>query len=106
MNDQEVGRTPLDVEFLYYGTYDVRLELDGYETLWTAGEANAPWWDTPGADFVSELMPWEARSDVAWHYELEPTIDDPAGLVDRARALRQRALEAEPALDSAPPEGP
>jgi hypothetical protein len=26
LNDEEVGRTPVSVPFLYYGTYDVRLE--------------------------------------------------------------------------------
>ena len=39
LNEREVGRTPVEVEFLYYGTYDVRLVKDGYEPLLTKGEA-------------------------------------------------------------------
>ena len=35
LNDREVGRTPIEVEFLYYGTYDVRIVKDGYEPLIT-----------------------------------------------------------------------
>ena len=30
VNDREVGRTPVEFEFLYYGEYDLRLERDGY----------------------------------------------------------------------------
>ena len=108
LNDQEVGRTPLEVPFTFYGTYDVRLEKEGYAPLWTVGEADPPWWDYPGPDLVAELMPWGAESRVAWHYELrtlgeaERALDLGAGengvgneggggggLVERARALRE-----------------
>ena len=47
----------MDVPFAWYGTYDVRLEKDGYEPLWTTGEADAPWWEYPGPDLVAEAIP-------------------------------------------------
>jgi hypothetical protein len=92
VNDEEVGRTPLEVPFKWYGTYDVRLEKRGYDPLWTTGEAEMPWWEWPGPDLVAELIPG-AESRVAWHYELDRAtpaedVEVPA-LVERAEQLRQ-----------------
>ena len=30
LNDQQIGRTPVETGFRYFGVYDVRLELEGY----------------------------------------------------------------------------
>ncbi len=90
LNDREVGRSPIEVDFDYYGTYDVRLERDGYEPMMTSGHASAPWWETVGLDLLAELTPVTLRSRVAWHYVLEPLNDDRETLVERARDLRQR----------------
>lgn len=88
LNDREVGRTPIEVEFLYYGTYDVRIVKDGYEPLITSGKADAPLWDVVGIDLVAELMPLDFHSRVEWMYQLEPLTNDEAGLIQRARDLR------------------
>jgi len=88
VNDREIGRTPAQVDFTYYGTYDVRLALDGYEPLHEGAEANPPLWDAPGLDFFAEAGPWNARSVVEWHFVLEPETDGRDGLVERARDLR------------------
>lgn len=95
LNDREIGRTPVDVEFVHYGEYDVRLVLDGYEPQLTSGDANAPVWDLPGPDFVAEVLPLHFTSELNWHYVLEPVQDEPEALVDRARAIRSE-LESEP----------
>ncbi|MEM1109779.1 MAG: PEGA domain-containing protein [Planctomycetota bacterium] len=91
LNDEEVGRTPLEVPFRWYGTYDVRLEKDGFVPRWTTGEAQQPWWEYPGPDLVAELLPG-AESRVAWHYELTeevPAAEQDAGaLIERARGMR------------------
>lgn len=94
LNDREVGRTPVEVEFLYYGTYDVRLVRDGYEPLMTKGEAAAPWWDLPGPDLAAEVMPFALQSDITWHYELLPFDDDRAALIGRADEMRNRSIQA------------
>ena len=88
LNDREVGRTPIEVEFLYYGTYDVRIVKDGYEPLITSGKANAPLWDVVGIDLAAELMPLDFHSRVEWMYQLEPLTQDEPGLIQRARDLR------------------
>ena len=93
LNDQEVGRTPVTVPFKFYGTYDVRLELDEYKPLWTKQPMKAPWWEAPGPDLVAEAVGGESHYD--WHYVLEPVgrVDEEA-LVDRAKAMRIETREA------------
>lgn len=107
LNDREVGRTPLEVPFTFYGTYDVRLEREGHHPFWTQAKARAPLWDLPGPDLVAEAIPG-THSRVRWHFELAPApaagdVDD-ALLLDRARQLRARLRgesEPEPVFDEA-----
>ncbi len=93
LNEREVGRTPLDVDFVYYGTYDVRLELRGYEPVMTSGRANPPWWDNIGLDLIAELTPANIESRIDWHYVMQPLDDDSEALVGRARELRAKQAE-------------
>ena len=44
LNDREVGRTPFTTDLVWYGTYDVVLRKEGYETLHKRTRVNAPWW--------------------------------------------------------------
>ncbi len=90
LNDREVGRTPVTVDFLYYGTYDVRLEREGHEPKMTHGVARAPVWDNVPLDFFAEILPVEFHSRVQWHYELMPLDDDQDALRDRAESLREK----------------
>ena len=96
LNDREVGRTPLEVDFDFYGKYDVRLERDGYEPMMTAARAKAPWWDTVGLDLVSELVPADLNSRVEWHFEMKPLDTDRDALVERAVDLRGTLAETPP----------
>lgn len=95
LNDQEVGRTPLDVPFTWYGLYDVKLERDGYQTLHTQREAERPWWEAPGPDLFAEAIP-NKRVEIAWHLEMQeaqPAADvDPEQVLDFARQLRELNL--------------
>lgn len=93
LNDREVGRTPVTVDFLYYGTYDVRIEHEGYEPQMTHGIAEPPLWDQIPLDLVSELMPAEMHSEIHWHYVLEVRDEDPDALLERARGLRHEAAQ-------------
>ena len=93
LNDREVGRTPVGVDFVHYGTYDVRLVREGSEALLTFGRAEPPLWDVVGLDFLAEVLPVKLESRIEWHYVLEPAIADTeaaaAALVERARATRR-----------------
>ena len=91
LNDVEVGRTPLEVPFKFYGVYDVRLTRDGYDPLWTTGKARAPWWEYPGPDLLAEAVPG-AESRVDWHFTLDeatpPAEVDVDAVLDRAEQMR------------------
>jgi len=95
LNDVEVGRTPVEVDFLHYGDYDVRLEKEGYEPLWTHRRAAPPLYEQPPLDLLTEALPLRAKSHFHWHFTLTPAQDDPDAVVERARAL-QRALAVSP----------
>ncbi len=89
LNDEEAGRSPLTVPFTWYGTYDVRIERDGYQTISTAAETAPPWHEHPGPDLLVELLPWTTEVKYHWQYELVPNQPaDPEALTERARALR------------------
>lgn len=112
LNDVEVGRTPVEVDFEWYGTYDVRLSLPGHEPLVTSAEAKAPAHELPGLDLVALVLPVRFKNDVRWHFTLTPAPDDPDGAIERGRELRTilgpqtpDAATADPAAP-APPGGP
>ncbi len=103
LNDVEVGRTPVDVDFTFYGEYDVRLAKKGYEPLRTSARARAPWYDTPLLDLVGAALPPGRKTvDIEWFFALEPVDAEPEEVVARARALRAR-VGAEGAEEDAAP---
>lgn len=92
LNDQEVGRTPLEVPFTWYGTYDVRLEAKGYRTLETQQLAEQPWWELPGPDLIAEAIPGK-RVEIAWHLKMDqaqPASEtEPERVLEYANQLRE-----------------
>ncbi|MEC9372320.1 MAG: PEGA domain-containing protein [Planctomycetota bacterium] len=90
LNDLEVGRTPVEVDFTYYGVYDVRLAKDGYDPLLTSAKAKAPIYELPLIDLAAEIIPTRIVTDIHWHFTLERTNEEPDAVIDRARALRER----------------
>jgi hypothetical protein len=97
LNDVEVGRTPVRVGFTYYGVYDVRLELEGYEPLRTAASAKTPVHEFMPLDFFSMMVPADIDTEVYWKFNLEPAKErtgDPEvferELIERAREMGAR----------------
>jgi hypothetical protein len=89
MNNQEIGRTPFTRDFTWYGTYDVQVRAEGYQTLKTETPVISPIWQWPPFDLLAELLPLHDRRQI--HYTLLPASDDPADsqvLLDRAEEMR------------------
>jgi hypothetical protein len=104
LNDEEVGRTPLTVPFTFYGTYDVRLEKEGYETLNTQTQAQAPWWETPGPDLFAEAIPGNNEVNLKWDFVLTPQQPvSSESLIDRAKQLRATFKPQASDVDQAAP---
>jgi hypothetical protein len=112
LNDVEIGRTPVETDFTFYGVYDVRLRLEGYEPVISSRNANAPVYDLPGLDLVSEAIPAKIESEIAWHFVLTPLPEREPGadrdalqqaLIERARSTREQVT---PASEAPPPDAP
>jgi len=69
----EIGTTPVSTSFVYYGTREVKLIKDGYETLTTLHTVSRPWYQIPGIDFFSEVVyPREIRDERVLKFALAP----------------------------------
>jgi hypothetical protein len=93
VDDQEIGTTPCSASFVYYGTRKLTLIKDGYktETVWQS--FNAPWYQVPPLDFVTEnLLINEIRDERVVDVQLLPQeIVPQQQLLDRAQLLRDSA---------------
>jgi len=87
LNDREIGRTPFKREFLWYGTYDVVIRKDGYQTLKTVAYVIAPFWQFVPLDALTDFMPLYDQHYI--NFALKPeTPVDPQALIARAQAMR------------------
>lgn len=95
VNDEEVGVSPTQFSFVWYGDYEIILRKPGYRTLKTHHQLNPPWYQLPGIDLVAEtLVPVMIRDEHHLPvYTLEP-LEAPrvADVVERATDLREEAL--------------
>jgi hypothetical protein len=102
LNDEDIGLTPTEARFTFYGHYDLRLEHPGYEPYHAEHTARAPLHEYPGPDLLTAAVPANIRHTVEWHVDLAPTPEssgDPEAarveLIDRAADIRERALRPE-----------
>jgi hypothetical protein len=96
LNGEETGRTPMRKNFLWYGTYDVQLRKEGYETLSRRTKVWAPWWQWPPFDLFAEMFPLEDRHEA--RYTMKPVtaqITDPQQVLGRAVRMRGRLKASE-----------
>ena len=94
LNDEEVGRTPTEVHFTFYGDYGVILRKEGYQTLQTHRKINAPWYQLPPADIFADLLiPTTIHDRHAWDFEIQPQqLPTKQELLERAEGFRAEAL--------------
>jgi hypothetical protein len=91
VDNYEIGRTPASTDFTYYGTRNIRIVKDGFETLTVQQPVTAPWYQIPGIDFLTEnIWPFEVRDERQYTYNLQPQYVVPTdALVGRAEDLRR-----------------
>ncbi len=96
LNDEEVGRTPTEVSFKFYGDYGVILRKEGYQTLQTHRKINAPWYQLPPVDVFADLfIPGTIYDRHSWHFEMAlQQLPEQQDLLNRAEEFRQNALNA------------
>jgi hypothetical protein len=91
VDNDEIGTTPCSTDFIYYGTREIRLIKDGYETVVVQQPIRAPFYQWFGLDFVSEnLIPFELRDQQNLDFQLRPQVIVPEDeILARANQLRQ-----------------
>ena len=96
LNGVEAGRSPLERDFTYYGTYDVAVRKDGYETLKTKGKVIAPWWQWVPFDFFAEFIPLHDRQTLTFTlYPVNEAAVDPHGLLARGEEFGTKLQSSE-----------
>ena len=71
LNDEEIGESPVTVNFNWYGDYCVRISKEGYETLNTHRELKGPWYDHFPFDFFAQIVnPNRIIDSYEWTFEL------------------------------------
>ena len=92
LNDEEIGESPVTVNFNWYGDYCVRINKEGYETLNTHRELKGPWYDHFPFDFFAQIVnPGRIVDSYEWTFELSPkqqiSRDE---LIQNARELKNQ----------------
>ena len=97
IDGEEVGYTPVSIDYTYYGTREVTLRKDGFKTLTTPVKLSTPWYQIFPLDFISDnfaLTKINDRREVTYalvRENLEPSQD----VENRANGLRSEALRTE-----------
>lgn len=72
VDGHQIGKTPVSTDFTYYGTRNIRLEMDNYQTLAVKQKVTPPWYEYPVFDFFSETFtPGEVKDNHVWTYDLQ-----------------------------------
>jgi hypothetical protein len=90
VDGQEIGYTPCSMDFTYYGTREIKLVKDGYETLTVMQKLQAPWYQYPVVEFFADnLSPHKITNRHEFSYRMQPQAIVPTQeLLDRANSLR------------------
>jgi hypothetical protein len=92
VDGKDVGKTPVDVPFSWYGTREIVVEKDGYETVEKKETIDPPWWQYPVVDFMTDvLIPVTFTDKREFNYELEssPTTEEIKPVEERAAPMRK-----------------
>lgn len=73
LEGKEIGYTPVSVDFTYYGTRELTLIKDGYETLTVLQPVPAPWYQWPVIEFFADnFTPGHITDRRQFAYQLQP----------------------------------
>ena len=95
LNDEEIGRSEVSTDFLWYGDYDVIVRKEGYKTLKTHWKIDPPWYQVIPFDFFAEVFwPGHLHDTHTRQFKLDPEVRPTSEeLIARALAARERAFD-------------
>lgn len=95
LNDQEIGMSPVTVDFEWYGDYKIRIEKKGYETLVTHQCLKRPSHDYFPFDMFEGIFNPDRIDSYCWEFDLktyQPT--DRNVLIQNAKKAKLRTTQA------------
>ena len=72
MNDDKIGETPLDYDFLDYAVHKFELKKEGYKSVSELVNIKPPFFSWLGIDLIFELIPYAFWDRKEMSYKLEP----------------------------------
>ncbi|RPI78788.1 MAG: PEGA domain-containing protein, partial [Planctomycetaceae bacterium] len=75
VDGEEIGTTPVGFDYTYYGTRNITLIKDGYQTKTVPLKLGTPWYQVVPLDFISDNFAGRKIND--WReatYALEPAV--------------------------------
>lgn len=97
VDGRDIGYTPASLDFTWYGTREVQLLKDGYETHTELVNINPPWYQRFPLDFLSDNFAGRHISDHRqFSFQMRPKRIDASGdVMRRAGSLRSEALHGQ-----------
>lgn len=94
VDGRDIGYTPTSLDFTWYGTREIQLLKDGFDTQTQMVEINPPWYQRFPLDFFSDNFLGTHISDRRqFFFRMQPrTSDMSSNVVNRGRSLRSEAL--------------
>ncbi|MFH1752766.1 MAG: PEGA domain-containing protein [Candidatus Omnitrophota bacterium] len=71
-NEEEVGTTPLDYDFIFYAVHKVEVKKEGYKSLATLENLKPPIYALLPLDFFTEIIPRDFWDRKELSYVLSP----------------------------------
>lgn len=94
LEGKEVGYTPVSVDFTFYGTREIKLIKDGFETKTVLQKVPAPWYQWPVIEFFSDnFLLGHVTDRQRFVYTLEPRqMPSNEDVLNRGESLRSETM--------------
>jgi len=96
VSDEEIGTTPVTIDWVHPGDYEFILSRPGYQTKVDHANLRPTWYEIPVLDFFAAISPYRHVDHRYVHFEMEKLVlPTDAELV--SQGLEMRAEAAKPA---------
>lgn len=92
LDGKEIGYTPASADFLWYGTRQVTLIKDGFETKTDMVTVSAPWYQWPVIEFLADnFSPTRVTDRRIFNFNLQPRQMIPDEELRSGKAAAERS---------------
>lgn len=93
LEGEEIGYTPVSMNFDHYGTREITLIKDGYETVTAMQKVRTPWYQKVGVDLVTDnFSPVKINDRMEYTFTLnKQEVVSNDQLLQRAGGMRSQA---------------